>query len=92
MSQLKQSGDEGVESPPGRHMPRKNALAPSPTVSRAFPRLHWRGAVALVAAVVGLVLQVVLIRLAWELWELSLSLMELWAELARKHLEITLSR
>jgi hypothetical protein len=39
----------------------------------------------------GLVVQVVLVWLAGLLVDLSLSLMELWVELARKHLEIVLS-
>lgn len=89
MSQLKQPGDEGVESPTGRICPRKNALAPSPTVARAFLRRRWRVLVAVFAWCLGLVLQVVLIQLAYELWDLSVSLMEVWAELARKHLELT---
>lgn len=39
----------------------------------------------------GLVVQLVLVCLAGYLVDLSISLIELWAELARKHLEITLS-
>jgi hypothetical protein len=39
----------------------------------------------------GLVCQVVLVVLAGALVDLSLSLMEVWLELARKHLEIVLS-
>jgi hypothetical protein len=39
---------------------------------------------------VGLVGQLVLLWLSWMLVDLCISLMELWAELARKHLEITL--
>jgi len=39
---------------------------------------------------VGIVGQVVLMLTAAYLIDLSVSLMELWAELARKHLEITL--
>lgn len=39
---------------------------------------------------VGLVCQVVLLCLAAYLTDLAVSLMELWAELARKHLELTL--
>jgi hypothetical protein len=35
-------------------------------------------------------LQMVLLWLLGELIDLSISLMELWAELARKHLELTL--
>lgn len=39
---------------------------------------------------VGLLVQVVLLFVAGYLIDLGVSLMELWAELARKHLEITL--
>jgi hypothetical protein len=49
----------------------------------AFP---WRTALVLV----GFLVQVVLTLLMWELVDLTLSLMEVWAELARKHLELTL--
>jgi hypothetical protein len=38
----------------------------------------------------GLVMQVVLLFVAAYLVDLGISLMELWAELARKHLELTL--
>lgn len=38
----------------------------------------------------GLVMQLLLLWLAGYLIDLAISLMELWAELARKHLEITL--
>jgi hypothetical protein len=38
----------------------------------------------------GLLTQMVLVWLAGELVDVSISLMEVWAELARKHLEITL--
>jgi hypothetical protein len=37
------------------------------------------------------VVECVLLLLAFYLVDLSISLMELWADLARKHLEITLS-
>jgi hypothetical protein len=40
---------------------------------------------------VGFLVQVVLTVLMWQLVDLSISLMEVWAELARKHLEIVLS-
>lgn len=46
--------------------------------------------VGVVLLLVGLVVQVVLASLAGYLVDLSLSLVELWADLARKHLEITL--
>lgn len=38
----------------------------------------------------GLVVQLVLVGLAGYLIDLSISLIELWAELARKHMELTL--
>jgi hypothetical protein len=57
----------------------------------AFVRLalvrYWR--VALV--ITGLLVQAVLTVLMWQLVDLTVSLMEVWAELARKHLEIVLS-
>jgi hypothetical protein len=37
------------------------------------------------------VVQVVLTVMMWQLVDLTVSLMEVWAELARKHLEIVLS-
>jgi hypothetical protein len=40
---------------------------------------------------VGLVVQVALTLMVWQLVDLTVSLMEVWAELARKHLEIVLS-
>jgi hypothetical protein len=40
---------------------------------------------------VGFLVQVVLTVLMWQLVDLTISLMEVWAELARKHLEIVLS-
>lgn len=41
-------------------------------------------------ALLGLLGEVAMLALAMYLIDLSLSLMELWADLARKHLEITL--
>lgn len=46
----------------------------------------------LVAVVATLVLETILVVLTAELVDLSIALMELWAELAAKHLEITLDR
>lgn len=40
--------------------------------------------------IVGLVVQLVMILVAAYLVDLAISLMELWADLARKHLELTL--
>jgi len=63
----------------------------TPISCRAFVRLalvrYWR--VALVIS--GFVVQVVLTVLMWQLVDLSIALMEVWAELARKHLELVLS-
>lgn len=71
---------------------RRSALVQSPMRTGALLCLHWRRVVVVAGGVVGLVAQMLLLSLAWELWDLSVSLMEVWAELARKHLEITLSR
>jgi len=38
----------------------------------------------------GFAVQLVVIEAVFQLVDLTISLMELWAELARKHLEITL--
>ena len=55
------------------------------TAGRAFVRLMPK-----IALVVGIVLQLVLLYIAGELVDLYVSSVELWAELARKHLELTL--
>lgn len=59
---------------------------------RAWPfvRLHWKPVLQLVLVLAGLVVQVGLILMVEGLVDLTLSLMEVWAELARKHLELTL--
>lgn len=48
---------------------------------------HWK----MLLLFLGLVVQVVLTLLMWQLVDLTVSLMEVWAELARKHLELVLS-
>jgi hypothetical protein len=58
-------------------------------LTRAFLRLHWGRLCVGVFGLVGLVVQMWLLWAAGELVDLCLSLMEVWAELARKHLEIT---
>lgn len=55
------------------------------TAGRAFVRLLPR-----VLLVMGIISQAVLIYAAGELLDLYVSAVELWAELARKHLELTL--
>lgn len=52
------------------------------------PRL--RATLWVCSLVVGIVGQVVLVLITSYLIDLAISLMELWAELARKHLELTL--
>lgn len=63
----------------------------TPISLAAFVRLalvrYWR----VFLVITGLVVQVVLTVMMWQLVDLSISLMEVWAELARKHLEISLS-
>lgn len=51
----------------------------------ASPGARW------LLMLLGLVVQGVLLWLMWELVDLCISLMEVWAELARKHLELMLS-
>jgi hypothetical protein len=55
-----------------------------------FSWAYGRGYVGVALMLVGLVVQGALVLLAAYLVDLSVSLMELWAELARKHLELTL--
>lgn len=65
-------------------------------LARVLAGLHTRRPPAKSIAVAGLILgalmQVVLICLVWYLVDLCIVLMEVWAELAAKHLEITLDR
>lgn len=61
-----------------------------PHFARRFVRLaasYWR----VLLLLVGILVQVVLTVLMWQLVDLCIALMEVWAELARKHLELTLS-
>lgn len=60
---------------------RPATVAPAPGRRLAFA---WAG------IVVGLLGQLVLVWLGWQLVDLCISLMEVWAELATKHLEIVL--
>lgn len=65
----------------GQLLARAGQLSKSPHASRAL---------CLTLVLVGLVGQAALLLTAAYLIDLAVSLMELWAELARKHLEITL--
>lgn len=86
---------------PRRAVPeRLSRPQPSERVARLLPpgrigpfvRQRWRVISMWFLLSVGLVVQVVVIALVYELVDLTISLMEVWAELARKHLEITLWR
>lgn len=68
----------------------RRALARVLAVSSAR-RPHPK-AIAVAAMVLGLLMQVALVYMVSELIGLCISLMEVWAELAAKHLEITLDR
>lgn len=54
-----------------------------------FVRLGWRSIGVRILYASGLIAQLVLLWLAGELLDLFISAVELWAELARKHLELT---
>lgn len=73
----------------------KRRMRASPQSIRRFVRPMRlppaRRLAAYLPALVGLVVQVILLVLAGELLDLYVSAVELWAELARKHLEIQLS-
>lgn len=57
---------------------------------RPFVRLGWQQITTRLLFALGLVAQLVLLWLAGELLDLFISAVELWTELARKHLELTL--
>lgn len=61
-----------------------------PMDRRPFVRLPWPRLVAGLLLLVGIAVQLVALYALGELIDLCVSLMELWAELARKHLELTL--
>lgn len=64
----------------------------SPWGAGPFLRHHWRVISMWLLLLLGLVVQVIVIALVYELVDLTVSLMELWAEIAAKHLRITLDR
>jgi xanthosine utilization system XapX-like protein len=66
----------------------RRALAKVLAVSHA--RRPRGKTIAWVAGVLGILVQVVLVCLVWYLIDLCILLFEVWAELAAKHLEITL--
>lgn len=69
------------------------ALPGTPMIGRAFVRLRadvGRHLGTKLLLLVGLLVQGVLILVTCYLIDLGIALMDLWAELARKHLELTL--
>lgn len=56
-----------------------------------FVRLGWRALAPRILLALGLASQLLLLWLAGELLDLYIAAVELWADLARKHLEVTLS-
>ena len=72
---------------------RTAALVIVPRLTRAAVLLNHdaaRAIVVRVALVLALLVQLVLLLVLGYMIDLCLSLMEVWAELARKHLELTL--
>lgn len=63
----------------------------SPIVAGLMRLLHSKG-VLFALLVIGMAVQVVLVVLVGLLVDLALDLMEVWLELAAKHLQITLDR
>jgi len=55
-----------------------------------FVRVPWTRVAVWLLLLLGFAVQLVVIEAVFELVDLTISLMELWAELARKHLEIIL--
>ena len=78
-----------VHAPHGRseRVPRTSF----PRRAWAFVRLHRTRVATGLLLLLGISLQYIAIAVIVQLVDLSLSLMEVWAELARKHLEVTLS-
>ena len=58
--------------------------------SGAFLRRRWGRILVLVGLLGAGVAELAIIWVAYELVDLSISLMEVWTQLARKHLELTL--
>lgn len=80
--------------PESSNRPQRSERVPgilAPKGCRAFVHLYWRRAVLWLMLLVGFLVQVIVVALVYQLVDLSISLMEIWAELARKHLEITLT-
>lgn len=85
-SQTEHSPASGPSYPGMAHDP----LDDAPADPGGFVRLRWGRIVVVVAVLAGGVAELAIIWVAYELVDLSISLMEVWAQLARKHLELTL--
>lgn len=70
---------------PSERVPGRRA----PTAVRAFVRLHGARLAVGLLLLLGFTVQCLVLWAAGELVDLYISSVELWAELARKHLELT---
>lgn len=82
------SPPDDFESDGPSYSHRRSATAPSPMMAVALRRWRWGRLLMLLWIIGGLVVQMALLGLAYELWDLAVSLMELWGELARLHLDV----
>jgi len=83
-------GDFGHTESAGQQASERVARTSFPRRAWPFVRLHWARLAYWLLLLLGLALQLILVAVVNELVDLSISLMEVWAELARKHLELTL--
>lgn len=83
-------GDFGHTESAGQQASERVARISFPRRAWPFVRLHWARLAYWMLLLLGIALQLILVAVVNELVDLSVSLMEVWAELARKHLELTL--
>lgn len=79
-----------LEPSRGRREPYRQAFVYSVSVWRFFMRVARHPLTRVVVLILLMMLQMVLLWLLGLMVDLCVSLMELWVELARKHLELTL--
>jgi len=83
-------GDFGHTNPPGQQASERLARTSFPRRAWPFVRLHRARLAYWVLLLLGFAVQLYLVGVVAGLVDLTISLMEVWAELARKHLELTL--
>jgi len=84
-------GDFGHTEPAGQQASERLARTSFPRRAWPFVRLPWPLVAKWLLLLLGFAVQFIVIAVCYQLVDLSVSLMEVWAELARKHLEITLA-